>query len=83
MLAHKINSGQFPEGSLLPSERALADSFGPSRTSVREALLSLQASGLISIREKAGARVTPLNNPAFVNQLSGAAQWGGGFPGAV
>lgn len=73
-LAEKINSGELADGSLLPSERELADTFGASRTSIREALLSLQSSGLISVRHRARARVTQLNNPAFFNQLSGAAQ---------
>lgn len=73
-LAGQINSGELPEGSRLPSERELAETFGASRTSIREALLSLQASGLISLRQKARARVTQLNNPAFLNQLSGSAQ---------
>jgi DNA-binding FadR family transcriptional regulator len=73
-LAEKINSGELSDGSRLPSERELAESFGASRTSVREALLSLQASGLVSVRQRARARVTPLNNSAFLNQLSGAAQ---------
>lgn len=73
-LAERIARGELPEGALLPSERELADAFGASRTSVREALLSLQSSGLIAIRQKARARVTQLNNPAFFNQLSGAAQ---------
>lgn len=73
-LTEKINSGELSDGSLLPSERELAEEFGVSRTSVREALLSLQSSGLISVRQRARARVTPLNNPAFFNQLSGAAQ---------
>src|SRR5258706_15923733 len=73
-LAEQINSGELPDGRLLPSERELAETFGASRTSVREALLSLQASGLISVRQKARARVTQLSNPAFLNQLTGAAQ---------
>ena len=73
-LAEKINSGELPDGSLLPSERELAESFGASRTSIREALLSLQASGLVSVRQRARARVTQLNNPAFLNQLSSSAQ---------
>jgi len=73
-LAEKINAGELPDGSRLPSERELAETFGASRTSIREALLSLQSSGLISVRQKARARVTRLNNPAFFNQLSGAAQ---------
>jgi DNA-binding FadR family transcriptional regulator len=73
-LAEKIHAGELSDGSLLPSERELAESFGASRTSVREALLSLQASGLVSVRQRARARVTQLNNPAFFSQLSGAAQ---------
>lgn len=73
-LAEKINSGDLADGSLLPSERELAETFGASRTSIREALLSLQSSGLISVRQRARARVTKLSNPAFFNQLSGAAQ---------
>src|SRR6266436_4489357 len=73
-LAEKINSGELPDGSLLPSERELAETYRASRTSVREALLSLQSSGLISVRQRARARVTPLTNPAFFNQLSGAAK---------
>ena len=63
-----------PDGSRLPSERQLAEMFGASRAVIREALVSLQTSGLIFIREKARARVAQLNNPAFLNQLAGAAQ---------
>jgi GntR family transcriptional regulator, sialic acid-inducible nan operon repressor len=73
-LTAKIHSGELPDGSLLPSERELAETFGASRTSVREALLSLQSSGLISVRQRARARVTQLSNPAFFSQLSGTAQ---------
>ncbi len=73
-LAARINAGELADGSLLPSERELAETFGASRTAIREALLSLQSSGLISVRQRARARVTQLNNPAFFNQLSGAAQ---------
>lgn len=73
-LTEQINSGELSDGSLLPSERELAESFGASRTSIREALLSLQSAGLISMRQRARARVTQLNNPAFFSQLSGAAQ---------
>jgi len=69
-LAEQISSGKHPPGGLLPSERELTERFGASRTSVREALLSLQASGLITIRPKARARITPLSSPAFINQLS-------------
>ena len=73
-LTERINSGELSDGSLLPSERELAETFTASRTAVREALLSLQSSGLISMRPRARARVTQMNNPAFFSQLSTAAQ---------
>ncbi len=73
-LTERINSGELADGSRLPSERELAETFGTSRTAVREALVLLQASGLIAVRPNARARVTQLNNPTFLNQLSGAAQ---------
>jgi len=73
-LAARIEAGEFVNGSRLPSERELAESFAVSRTAVREALLSLQSLGLITIQEKARARVTALDNPAFFQQLSGVAK---------
>jgi DNA-binding FadR family transcriptional regulator len=73
-LAARIHAGEFPDGSRLPSERELVETYSASRTSVREALLSLQSSGLISIRQKTRARVTALNSPALLNQLSETAQ---------
>lgn len=73
-LAARIEAGDFVNGSRLPSERELAETFGVSRTAIREALLSLQSLGLIAIQQKARARVTPLNNAAFFEQLSGVAK---------
>jgi DNA-binding FadR family transcriptional regulator len=73
-ISQQINRGEFTDGQLLPSERALAEMHGASRTAVREALLSLQSSGLISMRQRARARVTRLENPGFFTQLSGVAQ---------
>jgi GntR family transcriptional regulator, sialic acid-inducible nan operon repressor len=73
-LAEKITAGQMPDGSRLPSERDLAEEYGASRTSVREALLSLQSSGLISVRRRARAQVTQVNGAAFFEQLSQSAR---------
>jgi DNA-binding FadR family transcriptional regulator len=73
-LAEKIHDGKLADGSLLPSERELSEAFGASRTSVREALLSLQASGLIAIRQKSRARVTRVNNLVLFDQLSNSAR---------
>jgi DNA-binding FadR family transcriptional regulator len=45
-----IFSGQLKPGDRLPSERALAEQFGLSRMSVRDALRTLESSGLIKIK---------------------------------
>jgi GntR family transcriptional regulator, sialic acid-inducible nan operon repressor len=73
-IAERINAGEFAGGTRLPSERDLASMFSASRTAVREALLYLQSSGLVSIRQRARARVTELDDAAFFGQLSGAAR---------
>lgn len=73
-LAEKINSEEFPNGSFLPSERELAEMFSVSRPTIREAVRSLQSSGLISVRDRARAKVTSLSSPTLFSQLSGMAQ---------
>ncbi|WP_427454403.1 FadR/GntR family transcriptional regulator [Litorimonas sp. WD9-15] len=52
-----IDSGVFPPGSRLPGERDLAEKFGVSRVSVREAEIALQAQGRIEIKVGSGAYV--------------------------
>jgi DNA-binding FadR family transcriptional regulator len=42
-----IRAGHYPVGAELPAERELAERYGVSRTTVREALRALQALGLI------------------------------------
>ncbi|MDR7191346.1 FadR/GntR family transcriptional regulator [Luteimonas terrae] len=52
-----IDRGEFPPGSRLPGERDLAERFGVSRVTVREAEIALEARGLISIRIGSGVYV--------------------------
>src|SRR6202043_926872 len=73
-LEMKINSGELSDGSRLPSERELAVTFNASRSSVREALLSLQSAGLITLNDRSRAKVTRMRAPAFFDQLSSAAR---------
>jgi GntR family transcriptional regulator, transcriptional repressor for pyruvate dehydrogenase complex len=47
-LRDAISAGQLRQGEKLPSEAGLAELFGVSRATIREALRSLAASGLIS-----------------------------------
>lgn len=57
-IAQLIASGEFPAGARLPAERELAASLGVSRTSVREAIISLEMSGLVDVRVGTGIFVT-------------------------
>lgn len=46
----KVEEGHFKNGDRLPAERSLAESFGTSRATVREALRALEIIGLIDSR---------------------------------
>ena len=52
-----IKEGAFPPGSRLPGERELAERFEVSRVTVREAEISLQARGYLSIKTGSGVYV--------------------------
>lgn len=53
-IAALIERGEFPAGSRLPAERELATLLGVSRTSVREAIISLEIAGLVEVRVGTG-----------------------------
>jgi len=53
-IAALIDSGEFPVGSRLPAERELATLLGVSRTSVREAIISLEIGGRVDVRVGTG-----------------------------
>ena len=53
-----IEAGTYPVGSLLPSQRDLSEQLGISRTSLREALSTLQGLGLVVARPGKGMYVT-------------------------
>lgn len=56
-IAERIKLGDYPRGSKLPTEKALIDELGVSRTVVREAIANLRASGLVSIHHGIGVFV--------------------------
>ena len=53
----RIQTGEYPINSLLPSQNELAEEFGVSRLTVKKALDSLIISGMISSQRGLGTRV--------------------------
>lgn len=82
-LAKNITSGEWAVGSVIPTEHELAESFGVSRSAIRESLRTLKAKGIVESRQKAGTRVLPrfswnmLDGEvlAWILSLSTAANW--------
>ncbi|HUN93824.1 MAG TPA: UTRA domain-containing protein [Burkholderiaceae bacterium] len=56
-LERRIVGGEWPPGHRIPSEEALAASYGCSRMTVNKALTQLAAAGLVERRRKAGSFV--------------------------
>jgi DNA-binding FadR family transcriptional regulator len=67
-----IVTGRLDEGHRLSPERELAEQFGVSRVTVRDALRSLEAQGLIAIRlgARGGAFVTAPNGSVVAQTMS-------------
>lgn len=54
-----IVRGDYPEGTILPSDTEMLGQFAVSRTVLREALKTLAAKGMIEARARIGTRVLP------------------------
>jgi len=65
-LLHRILVGDVPPGSAL-QENTLATEFEVSRTPIREALIRLEADGLVRIVPKQGVYVTEITHQAYRN----------------
>jgi GntR family transcriptional regulator len=63
-LLNDINRGKYPVGSLLPAENQLAETYGVSRQTVREATRKLADSGLIARHPGIGTVVCAEKTPA-------------------
>lgn len=64
-----ILEGTFKPGERLPGERALAEEFGVSRPSLREALQKLVARGVLSVRHGGGTFVSQALGSTFRDPL--------------
>lgn len=65
-----IREGKFKAGDQLPSERELAETFKVSRTSVREALRTLETEGLVVSRTGMGTFIADLPIESLVAPLA-------------
>lgn len=62
-IAAEIEAGKYNVGERLPTERELAEQFGVSRPSLREALIALEMLGMIEARHGLGIYVTRAQLP--------------------
>jgi GntR family transcriptional repressor for pyruvate dehydrogenase complex len=62
-IAAQIEAGKYKLGERLPTERELAEQFGVSRPTLREALIALEMLGMIEARHGLGIYVTRAHLP--------------------
>jgi len=65
-----ILSGRMKPGDRLPPERELVERFQASRISIREALKSLETSGLLTIKPGSGAFIAEINSRPLSESLA-------------
>ena len=71
-----VAQGEFAVGKRLPAERALAERFDVSRTSLREAIIALELQGVVEVRGGSGIYVCEA--PAGVARLPATQEPGAG-----
>lgn len=69
-LENAIREKKLTVGSRLPTEREMCESFGVSRTALREALRRLSARGLITIQKGSGMYVSEINIQDAIESLN-------------
>jgi DNA-binding GntR family transcriptional regulator len=67
-LVRRIRAGEWPVGSLLPSEKVLSEEAGVSRHTLRHALRKLRERGLIEVRQGAPSKVLSSTQPRVYSQ---------------
>ena len=68
-LADAISGGTLEPGDFLPTEQALGEKYGASRTAIREALAVLATRGMIEPMHGRGSRVLPRHRWRLLDQL--------------
>lgn len=73
-LRDRILGGQLPRGSKLPTEKQLAEAYGVSGPTIREAIRGLSTSRLVEVRHGSGAYVTADSDQLIGMSLSSMMQ---------
>lgn len=73
-LQDRINAGEFALGQQLPSERELMNAYGVGRPAVREALQSLERSGIVIITHGERARIAVPTAGNLIEQIATGAR---------
>ncbi len=68
-LAQQIIGGSLMEGEILPTEPALCEQFGFSRTVIREGVKLLEERGLVRVEQGRGTTVQPRNTWNFLDPV--------------
>lgn len=71
VLRGQIRSGRHPVGTVLPTENQLAQQFGVSRATIRNALQKLVSDGLLQAKSGVGTRVIRAGGKAQASSLRG------------
>ncbi|HZO97302.1 MAG TPA: GntR family transcriptional regulator [Gaiellaceae bacterium] len=71
-IADSIGAGEYPPGARIPSEAALAERYGVTRMTVRQAVDGLISDGLVTRRQGSGTYVLPaFQARRALNRLTG------------
>lgn len=69
-IGQAVLTGQFPVGRPLPSERVLCEQLGVGRSTLREALVSLAALGIVSMQQGRGVFVQEVPSALLQSRLA-------------
>ena len=69
LLENRILEGELPAGDLLPPHDELGEQLGVSRSVVRDALRTLQARGLVEVKQGVGTLVAPHGDEAYSDAI--------------
>lgn len=74
-LTEEIQTGRFRAATKLPPERVLMEEMGVTRTLLREALMTMEGMGCLSIEGRSGITIIRNGEEKVAQNIRGMAQW--------